>query len=308
MYSGKFNETSRMQRQTASFLMRRFDDAGIRPDTRRGQNFLVDLNLVDLLARSAELTHDDVVLEVGTGTGSLTALLAQEAAHVITVEVDLRLFDLARESLIDYSNVTLLREDALKNKNRLSPLLMEKVEECLAEHPGSSLKLVANLPYNIATPILSNLLTSEPVPKLMVATIQKELADRITARPGTKDFSALSIWIQSQCESEIVRVLPPTVFWPRPKVHSAILKIRPVAEWRERIPDLAFFHQTVRALFFHRRKYLRSVVLSAFKGKLDKPQVDSLLEEVGVRGDLRAEQLSVEQIMQLCETARTRLS
>ncbi len=297
-----------MERQTASFLMRRFEAAGIRPDSRRGQNFLIDLNLVDLLARSARIGRRDVVLEVGTGTGSLTGLLAAEAGHVITVEVDTRFYELAQEALEHFDNITFLHRDVLKNKNRIDAEVWAAVTERLGEQPDSRLKLVANLPYNIATPILSNLLVAPPLPHLMVATIQKELADRIVARPGTKDYGALSIWMQSQCDVEIVRILPPTVFWPRPKVHSAIVRIRPVADKRERISDVRFFHETVRALFFHRRKYLRSVVLSAFKGKLDKPQIDDLLATCGLRGDLRAEQLSVEQMIELCEGARQRLS
>ena len=308
MCRDKTNQSEYAIRQTASHLMNRFKKAGIRPDPRRGQNFLIDLNLVELLARSAEITKEDVVLEVGTGTGSLTAMLADQAAHVITVEVDTRMFDLAQESLMDYTNVTFLRLDALKNKNRLNPQLCDSITQRLALNPNASFKLVANLPYNIATPILSNLLVSPPTPDLMVATIQKELADRMTANPSTKSYNALSIWMQVQCDVQVVRVMPPTVFWPQPKVQSAIVKIQPIPAQRARIPDLGFFHRTVRALFFHRRKYLRSVLLSAFKEQFDKPQVDAILAEAGLKGDERAEQLSVEKILELCEIARSQLS
>lgn len=297
-----------MARQTASYLMKRFDEAGIRPDSRRGQNFLIDLNLVELLASSARLTKQDLVLEVGTGTGSLTGLLAQSAGHVITVEVDTRLHELAQETLQEFDNITFLKQDVLRNKNQIAEDVLEQVRNRLAEPSLNRFKLAANLPYNIATPILSNLLRRDPIPDLMVATIQKELADRIVARPGGKDYGALSIWVQSQCTAEIVRVLPPTVFWPRPKVHSAIVRIQPQAEQRRRLADTEFFHETVRALFFHRRKYLRSVILSAFKGRLTKPEVDDILQRVGLSGEWRAEQLSVEQVIQLCETIRGRLS
>ncbi len=115
----------------------------------------------------------------------------------------------------------------------------------------------------------------------MVVTIQKELADRIVAEPGTKDYGALSVWVQSLCRVEIVRILPPTVFWPRPNVHSAILRLDAVPEWREKFADLKHFHQTVRSLFFHRRKFLRSVVASAMKGRLSKPEVDEILAKLG---------------------------
>ncbi len=249
--------------QTLSYLMRRFEEAGIHPKTRHGQNFLIDLNLLRLLVDAAQLGPQDVVLEVGTGTASLTVQMAPLVAAVISVEIDHQMHQLASESLIDASNVRLMRLDALKNKNRLRPELLEAVREELAVDPGRRFKLVANLPFNVATPVISNLLLTDVVPHSMTVTIQKELADRMMARPGTKDYSALSIWIQSQCQVELVRLLPPTAFWPRPKVTSAIIHIRYDPALRERIPDLRFFHDFTRAMFFHRRKFLRSQVLSA---------------------------------------------
>jgi len=295
------------QRQTASFLMKRFQEVGIRPVTRHGQNFLVDLNLLELLAASASVGDQDVVLEVGTGTGSLTALVAPDAASVVTVEIDRRLAQLAAEHLVRMDNITMLQHDALKSKNKLHPGLLSAVEEDLAGHPGSRLKLVSNLPYNIATPIITNLLATELPVASMTVTIQKELADRMMASPGTKDYGALSIWMQSQCEVELVRVMPPSVFWPRPKVDSAIIHIRVQPEWQARFPDRKFFHQFTRSLFFHRRKFLRSVVISAMKGKLDKAAVDELLVGMQLGADARAEQLDVATVMELSEAFRRRL-
>ena len=295
-------------RQTISFLIQRFRDAGVRPDTRHGQNFLIDLNLVQLLAYSAKIERRDVVLEVGTGTGSLTSMLAQRAGAVVTVEISEELLQLAYEELVDFDNVTLLRQDALKNKNHFHPNVLQAVAEQLAVDPKRRLKLVANLPYNIATPVISNLLTTDMVPYSMTVTIQKELADRIGARPRTKDYSALSVWIQSQCAVEVIRVLPPTVFWPRPKVHSAIIQIVPDLNKRGRIPDLTFFHGFVRALFIHRRKFLRSGLLSAYKKELGKPAIDAVLADLGLGADVRAEQLDVEQLLVLCEKIRLALA
>jgi 16S rRNA (adenine1518-N6/adenine1519-N6)-dimethyltransferase len=294
-----------MPRQTKTFLLERFREMGIRPATRHGQNFLIDLNLVELIVDAAELSTDDVVLEVGTGTGSLTALMAAKAAAVVTVEIDSHLFELASEQLIDLPNVTMLRLDALRNKNHFDDRIMDAVGEHLAAAPSRRLKLVANLPYNIATPVISNLLLARHVPHSMTVTIQKELADRIIAPPSTKDYSALSVWIQSQATAEIVRVLPPSVFWPAPKVTSAVLRIVIDQERRAAIADLQFFHQITKALFLHRRKFLRANVLSALKRHLDKEQVDTLLAEMGFAADIRTEQLDVPTLIKLAEKIRS---
>ena len=293
-----------MARQTKTFLLERFREMGIRPATRHGQNFLIDLNLVELIVDAAELTPGDVVLEVGTGTGSLTAMMAPRAAAVVTVEIDAHLFELASEQLVDLPNVTMLKLDALRNKNNLDDRVMDAVGERLAEAPGRQLKLVANLPYNIATPVLSNLLLARHVPHTMTVTIQKELADRIAASPSTKDYSALSVWLQSQCTVEIVRVLPPSVFWPTPKVNSAIIRLTVDQDRRAHITDLEYFHRIVKALFLHRRKFLRANLLAAMKRHLDKDQVDAILDSMDFAADTRTEQLDVETLIRLADKIR----
>lgn len=295
-------------RQTQSFLIDRMKEAGIRPQLQHGQNFLIDLNLLDLLVRTANLGPKDVVLEIGTGMGSLTGRMAQLVAGVVTVEIDPRLFALASEELNGLANVTMLQQDALKNKNNIHPAVLEAVRSKLDAHPGSQFKLVANLPYNIATPILSNLLLTNPAPVSMTATIQKELADRIVAAPGTKDYSALSIWMQSLCAMEIVREMSPQVFWPRPKVHSAIINILPNPAKRAQLGDLTFFHDFVRSLFFHRRKFLRGVLVSTFADKLAKSEIDELLTPFDLAPDARAEQLPVKTLIALSKAVQGRLS
>ncbi len=292
-------------RQTATYLSKRLTAAGLRPVSRFGQNFLIDLNLVDLIARSAELRKTDVVLEIGTGVGSLTTRLSDQAGAVLTVEIDNNLYRLASEELADRPNVRLIHGDALRNKNSLRSDIMEQIRDAKSRIGGDArFLLVANLPYNVATPIISNLLHETPPPDALVVTIQKELADRIIAEPGTKDYGALSVWIQSVCKAEIVRILSPKVFWPRPKVHSAILRLESLPNAREKFADLKHFHQTVRALFLHRRKFLRSVVASAMKQSLSKTQVDEVLQTLGYDETSRAEQLSVEQIQTLAEALR----
>jgi 16S rRNA (adenine1518-N6/adenine1519-N6)-dimethyltransferase len=279
---------------------------GIEPATRHGQNFLIDLNLLKILADAADLAENDVVLEVGTGTGALTAMLAKRAAAVVTVEIDAHLFELASELLLDCDNVTMLRFDALKNKNHFDPRVMEAVGERLAEAPGRRFKLAANLPYNIATPVLSNLLLAEHVPERMVATIQKELAERIVAQPWSKDYGALSAWMQCQATTEIVRIMPPSVFWPTPKVDSAIVRITVDQDRRAAIPDLRYFHQFVKAIFLHRRKYLRANVVSAMKLRLSKDEVDEILAQMQFSPDVRTEQLDVPTLLRLTELVRAK--
>ena len=258
-----------------------------------------------MIADSAHLTEQDVALEVGTGTGSLTGLIAQKAGRVITVEIDQNLWQLAQEELAGFNNITFLQQDALRNKNNLNPILIDTIRQAMSEIEGARLKLVANLPYNVATPLISNLLTlDEFVPTSMTVTIQKELAERIVARPGTKDFGALSLWIQAQCNPEIVRIMSPKVFWPRPKVDSAIIHIETDTAKRNRIPDLAYYHRFVRSLFIHRRKLLRGVLVSVFKNELSKHEIDTVLEGINLTGSIRAEQLAVPVIFELCERFR----
>ena len=197
----------------------------------------------------------------------------------------------------------MLQADALKNKNRLNPVVLEAVAAQLAT-PGRRFKLVANLPFNIATPVLTNLLALERPPETMTCTIQKEVAQRIVARPGTKDYGALAIWMQSQCRCRIERILGPTVFWPRPKVSSAFVQIVLDPALRGRIADRQFFHEFVRAMFFHRRKFLRSQLLAACKDRLDKDGVDRILAELGLDPTLRAEILDIETMLMVCEAVR----
>jgi 16S rRNA (adenine1518-N6/adenine1519-N6)-dimethyltransferase len=296
-------------RQTISFIKRRLSEAGIYPVSRYGQNFLTDLNLVRMIADSAKLGPQDVALEIGTGTGSLTAMIAEKAGHVITVEIDKNLHQLAREELASFNNITFLQQDALRNKNNFSQELLDTIATAMAQIDNAQLKLVANLPYNIATPIISNLLTHEEfVPTSMTATIQKELGERIVARPATSDFGSLSLWIQAQCDAEIVRIMNPSVFWPRPKVHSAIVHIVTNLEKRARIKNLKNYQQFIRSVFIHRRKYLRSVLITVFKNQLTRQDVDETLESMGLKGEYRAEQLAVAVMIELCERLYERVA
>ena len=300
-------EAPKVNKQTVSYLSTRFAEVGLNPNKRHGQNFLIDMNLLNMIASSAKLERKDVVLEIGTGMGSLTGIFAQAAGQVITVEIDEYLYQMASEELELFDNVLMLKQDCLKNKNTFAPEVVAAVKEHMAEVPGRVFKLVANLPYNVATPIISNLLRSEIVPATMTVTIQKELADRLVAKPGSKDYGSLSVWVQSICDTKIVRVMSPKVFWPRPKVDSAIIHIVHRPEKRAAIADLDFFHAFVRAMFFHRRKFMRSVIISAFKGQLEKSHVDEVLMSLNHGPETRTEQLPIQVMQKLCEAFRLKL-
>ncbi len=180
-------------RQTLSYLRNLLEARGIRPKSKLGQCFLIDLNLIDLLIRTAELSRDDLVLEVGTGTGGLSVQLAERAGAVVSIEIDPAFYELAKSAVFGRENVTLLQADVLRNKNEINPELLAVLKDVRQQRGVSRVKLVANLPYVIATPVLGNLLLSSLEMERMVVTVQWEIALRLTATPGTKDYGALSV-------------------------------------------------------------------------------------------------------------------
>jgi 16S rRNA (adenine1518-N6/adenine1519-N6)-dimethyltransferase len=296
-------------RQTQSYLRKLFAQRGISPRHRLGQNFLIDLNIHDLIVEAAEVGPGDVVLEVGPGAGALTVLMAERGAKVVTVEFDPAMAALTREATAGFPRVTMLHADALANKNTLNPVILDVLRETLADATGpraATLKLVANLPYNVATPILSNLLVHPRFcPALMVVTIQRELGERMIAAPATPAYGALSILMQSLAEVSIVRILPPSVFWPRPKVESAVVSIRPDPSRRAAL-DVPWFHAIVRRIFLHRRKNLRHVLAGLWPDRWRKAEVDAWLKERGIDGQLRAEALDIAQFRTLASALHDR--
>ncbi len=289
-------------RQTTAYLKDLFKQVGFTIDARRGQNFLVDLNLLDLLERTAGVTPADVVLEVGAGTGALTERLARAAGRVVTVEIDPRLAQLARERVIECENVRLVEADVLAGKHRLAPEVITAIEEARAACPQGRLLFVANLPYCVATPVISNLLALPRPFDSATVTVQREMAERMTAAAGSHSYNALSVWIGSQCRSEIVRILPPSVFWPRPKVDSAIVRLDLEPDRRGRIADLERFHGFVRDIFCHRRKVLRGVLIRMAGGKQHPAAVEAV-EAVyaahGLHDTIRAEDIPPDRFVDL---------
>jgi 16S rRNA (adenine1518-N6/adenine1519-N6)-dimethyltransferase len=292
-------------RQTTAYLKELFKQVGFTIDARRGQNFLVDLNLIDLLVRTADLRPTDVVLEVGSGTGAVTERLAAAAAAVVTAEIDPRLAQLARDRLVDRDNVVLVEGDVLARKHRFADEVLTAVEAAIAAHPGGRFLLVANLPYCVATPVISNLLALPRPFDAAIVTVQREMAERMTAQAGSSAYNALSVWIGAQCRGEIVRVLPPSVFWPRPKVESAIVRLDLEPARRAAIGDLARFHDFVRDIFCHRRKLLRGVLLRIAGGKGDeaaRARVERVYATLGLTPDARAEDIPPDDFVRLLAT------
>lgn len=289
-------------RQTLNYLRNLFDAHGLEAKSKLGQNYLIDLNLIDLIVRTGEIGPDDVVLEVGTGTGSLTSRLADLAGQVVTIEIDKTFHPVARRTVGERTNVTYLLGDCLEKKSLLNPEMVAAwTAAAAAIGPTARLKMVANLPYVIATPLISNLLCTDLPIERMVVMLQWEIAERLQARAGTKDYNALSVLIQSIAEVQTVRKVLPANFHPRPKVDSAIVMIRPDADKRSLVGDVVRFRDFLRNLYVHRRKNLRQGLIGWPQGRQDKTMVDTKLRELGMDGNVRAETLSVADHLRLCE-------
>ena len=281
-----------------------FNKHGFNPRGDLGQNFLIDINIIEFIVEEAELTADDVVLEVGSGTGGMTTFMGVGAGHVVSVEYDENMYGLAAAQTANFDNITLMNQDALKTKNLIAPEVIAEVQKQLDAKPGRRLKLVANLPYNIATPLISNLVATELPWEKIVATIQLELAERMASSPGVSKYGSLAAWLQAQAKVKIIKRMPPEIFWPRPKVDSAVVKISPLPQKREQIVDRAFYQDFVRRAFQHRRKHLRSVVCSMYRKQMPKPAVDECFAEQGIIPEIRAEELEVEQLVSLSNSLK----
>jgi 16S rRNA (adenine1518-N6/adenine1519-N6)-dimethyltransferase len=287
-------------RQTLSYLRNLFEERGIQPKNKLGQNFLIDLNLLDLLLRAAELSKADLALEIGSGTGSLTVRLAELAGAVLSVEIDPAFVDLVGEAVAGRDNVTVVHADILKTKNELNPVVLAALNDLRQRSGCTSLKLVANLPYAVATPVIANLLLSDVPVERMVVTVQWEIAERLLAHPGTKDYGALAVLVQSLADVSLVRRLPPSVFWPRPQVASAIVLIRPDPAKRAHVGEVVRFRKFLRDLYVHRRKNLRGALAALPSARREKAEVDQKLGELGLDGTIRAEALDIDQHLRLC--------
>jgi 16S rRNA (adenine1518-N6/adenine1519-N6)-dimethyltransferase len=273
---------------TASRLRELLRASGIAPRRRFGQHFLIDANLMNRLLDAAELSRDDCALEIGAGTGCLTARLAASAGAVVSIEVDAGMHRIAIETVAPFDNVTLLHGDALASKSRLSLDLTGAIQRRV---PSASpqYKLVANLPYDIATPLVILLLQLEIAPRCLSFTVQREVAERFIAAPATAAYGPVSVMAQALCSVRRIARVPAAAFWPRPRVESAMLQLSPLPPGQCRVADRREFCQFVRSFFLYRRKRM------AYRGRRAGGQggLPDALSACGIHDNARPQDLSV---------------
>jgi 16S rRNA (adenine1518-N6/adenine1519-N6)-dimethyltransferase len=279
--------------QTKRQIQQLLASAGVSPNKRLGQHFLIDLNLMRLLVDSADIQSNDVVLEVGCGTGSLTEALTQKAGMTIAVELDSNLTQIAEKQLAGTENLELINADILQSKHAISRTVAKALAQAREECTGRIL-LVANLPYNIASPVMANLVTGPTTADSMYVTVQKEVADRMTAAPGTGDYGILSILLGATGDVKTIRVLRPTVFWPQPQVDSAMVCFVRNREKSGLIANMDLFGEIVSLFMGHRRKTLTACSKLA-RGKLAKTaNWPEIFEQCHIDGTKRPEELAPE--------------
>ena len=257
-----------------------------------GQNFLIDTTVLDRIISSAEITKEDCVLEIGPGIGTMTQYLAEHAGSVVAVEIDKALIPILEETLQDYDNVTVINDDILKvDINRL-------VEE---KNGGRPIKVVANLPYYITTPIIMGLFESRVPLKSITIMVQKEVADRMQVGPGTKDYGALSLAVQYYAKPEIVANVPPNCFIPRPNAGSAIIRLTRYEEPPVQVEDEKKMFALIRASFNQRRKTLVNGLGNAGLPGITKESAAAALAQMGLSPTVRGEALTLEQFARLSD-------
>ncbi len=259
-----------------------------------GQNFLIDSHVLDKIIAAAGVTKEDVVLEIGPGFGTMTQYLAEAAKEVIAVEIDKTLIPILHETLADYENVTIINEDILKVD--IAKLVEEK-------NGGKLIKVVANLPYYITTPIIMGLFESHVPLDNITVMVQKEVAQRMQAGPGTKDYGALSLAVQFYAEPYIVANVPPNCFIPRPGVGSAVIRL---TKWENppiAVKDEKLLFSLIRASFNQRRKTLQNSLVNGGIS-VTKEQVVEALEKLELSSTVRGEALTLEQFASLSDTLK----
>lgn len=257
-----------------------------------GQNFLIDTHVLDKIIAAAEIGPDDFVLEIGPGIGTMTQYLAESAREVVAVEIDKNLIPILEDTLSAYDNVTVINDDILK-------VDIQKLAE--EKNGGKPIKVVANLPYYITTPIIMGLFESEVPLSSITVMVQKEVADRMQTGPGSKDYGALSLAVQYYAEPYIVANVPPNCFMPRPAVGSAVIRLTRYEKKPVEVKDPAFMFKLIRASFNQRRKTLQNGLHNSSELQLPKEKVVQALEAMGLPAAVRGEKLDLAQFARLAD-------
>jgi len=257
---------------------------------RFGQNFLIDSNILEKIVSAAEITKEDCVLEIGPGIGTMTQYLAESAREVIAVEIDKALIPILADTLSPYDNVTVINEDILKVD--IAALAEEK-------NQGKPIKVVANLPYYITTPIIMGLFESHVPLKSITIMVQKEVADRMQVGPGTKDYGALSLAVQYYAKPEVVAYVSPECFIPKPNVGSAVIRLDRYEKTPVEVVDEKFLFKVIRAAFNQRRKTLANGLGNASDLNITRAQATEALEALGFSPSVRGEALTLEEFVAL---------
>ena len=267
----------------------------LRPTKSLGQNFLADEGILRKIGQAAEIDSNDVILEIGPGLGSLTAVLAESAGCVVAVEIDKRLIPVLHSNMIGYRNVVILNDDILKID------VHKELKPYMKNEDGTErrLKIVANLPYYITTPVIMKLLESSVEAECMVFMVQKEVADIMAAAPGGKDYGALSVAVQYYSRPTVVMQVHPHSFVPQPDVESSVVRLELHKTPPVELLDKDLFFKVVKAAFGQRRKTLVNALNNASYLGLDKERITELLEKTGIEKNQRGETLSIEQFAQL---------
>ena len=269
----------------------------LHPTKSLGQNFLTDDSILNAISNAAELTKEDLVLEVGPGLGSLTAELAEAAGMLVAVEIDKRLIPILKENLKDYANIHIINGDILQLD--VSKELAAAVEELDGSFKPAALKIVANLPYYITTPVIMKLLESGIKASTMVFMVQKEVADRMQADPGGKEYGALSVAVQYYSRPTVVMEVPPCSFIPQPEVDSTVIRLELYDKPPVELHDSSLFFRVVKAAFGQRRKTLVNALNNAGQFNMSKEEIKAALGHTGIDENRRGETLSLEQFAQL---------
>lgn len=264
-----------------------------------GQNFLIDTHVLDKIIAAAEIGQDDFVLEIGPGIGTMTQYLAESAREVVAVEIDKNLIPILEDTLSAYDNVTVINDDILK-------VDIQKLAE--ERNGGKPIKVVANLPYYITTPIIMGLFESEVPLSSITVMVQKEVADRMQTGPGSKDYGALSLAVQYYAEPYIVANVPPNCFMPRPAVGSAVIRLTRYEKKPVEVKDPAFMFKLIRASFNQRRKTLQNGLHNSSELQLPKEKVVQALEEMELPATVRGEKLDLAQFARLADLLCSGLS